>query len=318
MKKYLQLVRLHNVFSLIIFQIIIYTGVVVAILNKYGLDFTYFNIQMLLLLFASGFIAAAGYVVNDYFDTKIDTINKPDKVIVGKTVSRQQAAWLFQSLFGIGILLGIILAFILKDITTGLMFVIIPGLLWFYSASYKRQFLIGNIIIGLCAAVSIFLVGYIQSLLLVKQYGELIYFTSIIPEIYQWVGGFSLFAFLMTILRELIKDMEDVEGDREMECRTVPIVWGIAKSKIVAYVIGVITLLLLAYFTFFKINFATDNITERYFLFGILMPFFVFFYLLFKAKNKEDFSQISTFIKYMMLIGVVYSLFVRYLTIINI
>jgi 4-hydroxybenzoate polyprenyltransferase len=317
MKKFIQLIRVQNILSLLIFQALIYYGVVVAILSKYGLSFSYINIELVLLLIASGCIAAAGYVVNDYFDTKIDTINKPDKVIVGKTVSRQQAAWLFQSLFAVGILAGIVLAILLKDFSTGFIFVVIPGLLWFYSASYKRQFLIGNIIIGICAAVAIFLVAYIQSLLLVNKYGELIHYTSIIPEVFQWVGGFSMFAFLLTILRELVKDMEDVEGDREMECRTVPIVWGIGKTKILVYGLGIITLALLAYFAFFKIQFATDNVTERYFLFGILMPFFVFFYLLFKAKEKADFRQISTFVKFMMFLGVLYSLFVSYLMSIN-
>jgi len=317
MKKFIQLIRLQNIISLLIFQALMYYGVVVAILTKYGLSFSYISLEIILLFIASAFIAAAGYVVNDYFDTKIDTINKPDKVIIGKTLSRQQAAWIFQSLFGIGILAGIVLAFLLKDVSVGFIFIVIPGLLWFYSASYKRQFLLGNFIIGLCAAVSLFLVAYIQSLLLVKQYGELIHYTQIIPEILQWVGGFSLFAFLLTVLREIVKDMEDVEGDREMECRTVPIVWGIAKTKIVAYVLGAVTIALLAYFSFFKIQFANDNVTERYFLFGVLMPFFVFFYLLFKAKGKSDYHQISTFVKFMMFLGVLYSLFLPYLMTIN-
>ena len=107
MKKFIQLIRLQNIISLLIFQALMYYGVVVAILTKYGLSFSYISLEIILLFIASAFIAAAGYVVNDYFDTKIDTINKPDKVIIGKTLSRQQAAWIFQSLFGIGILAGI-------------------------------------------------------------------------------------------------------------------------------------------------------------------------------------------------------------------
>ncbi|MBP6230447.1 MAG: geranylgeranylglycerol-phosphate geranylgeranyltransferase [Paludibacteraceae bacterium] len=317
MKKYIQLLRVQNLLSLVLFQVLIYVGVVMAILSAYNLTISYLSIEIILLLVASVSIAAAGYVVNDYFDTKIDAINKPERVIVGKYVSRKQAAWLFQSLFVIGIGSGITLAILLKDMTAGFIFVVIPGLLWFYSASYKRQFLIGNIIVGLCAATAIFLVGYIQSLLLVKEYGALIHYTSIIPEIFQWVGGFSLFAFLLTVLREMVKDIEDVEGDKEMECRTVPIVWGVAKTKILVYAISVLSLGLLAYFAFFKIQFITDNVTERYFIFGIIMPFLAFFYLLFKAKTKQDYSQISTFLKFMMLIGVLYSVFVYYLFSIN-
>lgn len=315
---YIKLVRYKNLIAIIFFQVLMYYGIVLPILDKYQMgQACYGSLEFILLVCSSIFIAAGGYAINEYFDTKIDMINRPEKVIVGKTISRKSAATYFQILIGIGTLCGLILAYLVRDIKAGFIFIIIPGLLWFYSGAYKRQFLIGNIIIGFCAAMSIFLVGYIECSVLSKMFGPIIFETPIVSEIYSWVGGFSLFAFLLTMIREIVKDVEDIEGDREMECRTMPIVWGIKKTKIFLYVLTIATVALIGFFAFTKIHFAVDNITKKYFIFGILLPFIAFLYLIFKAKGKNDFHQASSFCKYMMIIGSLYSVFVYFLFTIN-
>ena len=109
---------------------------------------------LLLLILATVFIAAGGYVINDYFDVKIDRINRPDELIVTRSVSKPAAMRLSLCLSGFGIVCGLITAVLLRSFTLGILFVAIPGLLWFYSSSYKRLFMIGNIIIALLAGLT--------------------------------------------------------------------------------------------------------------------------------------------------------------------
>lgn len=317
MKDYIKLIRWPNLLFLGALNALVYYMVVCPILNIYSIKLDNELWIFILLIISNIFIAAGGYVANDYFDTKIDEINRPTKVIVGKTKTRKQVAVYFQILFGIGIIAGIILSILLKDYTLAFVYITIPGLLWFYSSSYKRQFLIGNIVVGICTFLVIFIIGYAANTALFNQYDELIYQTNIITEIYKWTASIGLFAFLLTLIREIVKDMEDIEGDREMECRTMPIVWGINKSKIVVAVLSTITLLIVAYFTFYKIPFENDPVSIKYFIFGIVLPFVVMFYLLGKAQSRRDFAQISLLLKYIMAVGSLYCVFIYYLILLN-
>lgn len=317
MKDYIKLIRWPNLLFLVLINTLVYYMLVCPILNLYSVKLDNELWIFILLVTSNVFIAAGGYASNDYFDVKIDEINKPTKLIVGKTKTRKQVAIYFQILFGIGILAGIILSILLKDYTLAFIYIIIPGLLWFYSSSYKRQFLIGNIVVGICAFLVVFIIGYVANTAVFNQYDELIYQTNIIPEIYKWTASIGLFAFLITLIREIVKDMEDIEGDREMECRTMPIVWGINKSKIVVTVLSTITLLIIAYFAFYKIPFKNDPVTVKYFIFGIVLPFIIVFYLLGKAQNRSHFAQISLLLKYIMAVGSLYCVFIYYLILLN-
>ena len=131
------------------------------------LDHAAFGEQMpwyilLLLILATVLIAAGGYVINDYFDVKIDRINRPDAVIVTRTVSKPAAMQLSIWLSGIGIVCGIAIAILLRSWTLGMLFILVPGLLWFYSSSYKRLFMVGNLIIALLAALTPMLVAMVN------------------------------------------------------------------------------------------------------------------------------------------------------------
>ena len=287
------------------------------ILAKYAIDLPYEYPIFGLLLGATIFIAAGGYIVNDYFDTKIDQINKPTKVIVGNKISRNVAGIAFQTCFGIGIICGIILALLLSKLNIAILFAVISGMLWFYSSSYKRIFLLGNLVISLCSFLSVFSVGYLAAISLENKYGALIYNTSILSEIYGWLAAFGLFAFLFTLIREVVKDIEDIEGDREMECHSLPIVLGVNTTKIVLTVVTLISTLVVGYFCFYLNPLATDNISTKYYIFGILIPCIILIFWIGKAEKRRDWRQISTFVKFIMLIGCSYALVVYYLYYIN-
>jgi 4-hydroxybenzoate polyprenyltransferase len=306
MKQYLQILRLPNLLFIAFVQFAMSEAVIMPLLLTYGFDAGIGSQRLLLLIWSTILIAAGGYVLNDYFDVKIDTINRPEKMIVEKTISRSSAMRYYQVLTTLGILSGIILAFRVKSFALGFIFLVVPGMLWFYSATYKRQFLTGNIIVAFASALSVLLPAILELAVLEGQYGKLIFETPLPKQIYAWVGGFSVFAFFCTMLREIIKDAEDIVGDREMECRTLPIVWGIRKTKIALY--GFILLIVagLLCTDFFLISFS-GSFTIRYIIFGLIIPFVCLAYLIFKAENSQDFHQASTLSKVIMLLGVSYS-----------
>ena len=216
--------------------------------------------DFVLLVLATLFLTAGGYVINDYFDVKTDLINK-GKVIVGTMIPRQ-LAMMWHNIFNIaGVSIGFYISWKAGYIWLGTMFLVVSGLLYFYSASYKRQFLIGNVVVAT-------LVAMVPMLVVIYEWPALYRYYTInataLPEfnfIFYWVGGFAVFAFLTTLAREIIKDIEDFEGDLAFGRNTVPVVIGILPAKIVSISLVIITIVLL-YLTWYL--FINDIITLVY------------------------------------------------------
>lgn len=309
---YLKLIRFPNLLFIVLVQFLMRQAVIVPILQIYGFDPTSAGINLYLLIAATVFIAAGGYVLNDYFDTKIDMINRPDKIIVGQKIDKISAMRFYQILTALGVVCGLVLAFLLKSFTLAFIFIVVPGLLWFYSSNYKRQFLVGNLVVSFNTALSVLAVAIAEMASLQNLYGNLIFQTPIPKSIYCWVGGFSLFAFMLTWIREIIKDMEDERGDREMECRTMPIKWGMKKTKFFLYILILLTIAVLFVVSYLYIPFE-GTLTLRYIIFGLVLPLIVLMYLVFKANSPADFHQASTLSKFIMLIGVLYCFIFYYL-----
>jgi len=312
MYSYLKLVRFQNLIFIAFIQFVMRQVVLVPILQTFGFDATMDTGMLFLLITATVLIAAGGYVLNDYFDVKIDAINRPDKQLVGVVLSRHTAMALHQVLTALGVVCGLLLSYFARSFTLAFIFIVIPGLLWFYSASYKRQFLIGNLVIAFISAITILVVGIAQLSFLQKEFGTLIFETPIPSHFYGWIGGFALFSFLFTLMREILKDMEDEKGDREMECRTLPIKWGINKTKSFLYGLIAITCILLFLSNNYFIHF-NGNLTTRYIVFGLAIPLAVLYYLIFMARSKSDFHQASKLSKVIMFVGVMYSFVFYYL-----
>lgn len=286
--------------------------IIVPLLQINEIDNSGFLLYYTLLVATTILIAAGGYVLNDYFDVKIDAINQPDRLIIGRFISREKAMLLYQVLTACGIVAGLTLAWLLSSFTLALIFIAVPGLLWFYSASYKRQLIIGNLIVAFLAGLSVFIVGMTEIIILQKKFGSLIFETEIPEQIYGWTGGFAFFAFLLTWIREIIKDIEDINGDRELECRTMPIVWGIKKTKMAIWVLSIITLALLFVTYIYFIPFER-SLTSKYLVYGIVLPLLLLSYLIFKAKHSYDYHQASTLSKIIMLMGLLYTFIVYYM-----
>jgi len=265
--------------------------------------------MLTLLILAVTLIAAGGYVINDYFDVKIDRINRPDEVIVTTRISKPAAMRLSMVLSGIGVACGIGLAALLRSTTMGIVFVIVPGLLWFYSSSYKRLFMIGNLTIALLAGLTPMMVAITNVTLLNLRYEIIMPYTTLSHDIYTWIGGFALFAFLLTWIREIIKDMQDQMGDRELECHSMPVVWGETWTKVFVTALIVLTIAIIGHLWWHVLPFdrSWTSLSTRYIALGIVTPMLCTIWLLWSAKIPSEYKTCQQVVKFTMLIGMLYS-----------
>jgi 4-hydroxybenzoate polyprenyltransferase len=184
----------------------------------------------------------------------------------------------------------------------------VSGLLYFYSASYKRQFLIGNIIVAILTAMVPLLVVFYEWPALYKYYTINAIRLPQINFIIYWVGGFALFAFLTNLIREIIKDIEDFEGDSAYGRNTVPVVIGVLSSKIVSISLIILTIIMLYLVWHFFVN---DTITFIYLSAMIVLPLLFVIYKLVISSEKKQLHSASRIMKIVMLTGVLYSFVVK-------
>ncbi len=310
MINFLRLIRYKNLLIIFLTQYLMRFCIIKPILEVYGLKLQFSELNFFFLVMATVLITAAGYVINDYFDTKTDLVNRPETVIVGRLLNRRWAILLHIIFNTIGIGLGAYISFYIGIPLLTLIFVLITGILWFYSTTYKRQFLIGNVIVALLTALVPLMVLLFEIPLLYKEYGLLIReMRTDFSVIVFWVGAFALFAFLLTLIREIIKDVEDFEGDSAYGRQTMPIVLGVLNSKIV-----IITFILTTAFSLMFLNFTflRDKFTFIYFILLLVIPLVYLIYMIIKADDKKDYHKASNLSKFIMLAGILYALLANY------
>ncbi len=269
--------------------------------------------QLMLLIVATICIAAGGYVINDYFDIKIDRINKPDKLLVTNGISKEQAMHAHQFLTIAGVVFGLVESWLCRSWSLALVFILVPGLLWFYSSSYKRQFVIGNILVAFVAALPPITVVMANVGILRHRFGDIISYSSVEQDLYLWLGGFALFAFLTTLMREMMKDLQDQQGDRELECHTLPVRLGDWATKWIITAIGLLTMALLVWIGFFCLPYphGWNTLSSRYVVFGILTPLACALWLMWAAKIPSDYRVAQGVMKFVMLMGMLYGLVIE-------
>ena len=308
-KPYLKLLRIGNLAFLAILLYVMEKWVATPLLlqMQFGELMPWWVLTLLIVSVVG--IAAGGYVINDYFDVKIDRINRPDDLIVTRIISRDAAMRWFQVLTAIGIAAGLVVAWWARSWNLLFIYIVIPGLLWFYSASYKRMLLVGNLIVAFISALVPLLVAIINADHLKHLYNENLAYTPIVGQLYVWLGGFALFSFLLTWTREVVKDIEDIEGDREMECRTMPIVWGEKVSKLVVTLLVVATMVLIAYLAWGVLPFPMGwgTLAGRFVIFGLMVPMLCVLVLLWAARSKRELHTVQQVLKFVMFLGTMFS-----------
>ncbi|MCH7414761.1 geranylgeranylglycerol-phosphate geranylgeranyltransferase [Belliella sp. R4-6] len=235
------------------------------------------DIDLYLLILATVILTAAGYMINDYYDVKIDYINKPDEVIIGKGLRRRVAIF-FHSILNFT---GIAIAWVVSP-RIGVIFFIAAFLLWLYSNLLKRLPFVGNFVVALLTGTAIWVIGYYY------QKSELLVLT------------YAIFAFFINLIREIIKDIEDRQGDRKHGCQTLPIVIGFRNTKRVIFFIAIAFVCAILIVTF-KIN----NASLFYYFGGLSFLFFLFMYKIYEADRKAHFTQLSILSKLLMLTGII-------------
>ena len=309
---FFRLVRWPNLVFIITTQLLFYYCVYIPLLALPP----HLNIQnfYFLLIFASVFIAAAGYIINDYFDIQIDAINKPHKMVVNKIIKRRWAIVWHLLLSTFGIVFSFFISYKIKVWPIFIVNILCVVALWFYSTHFKKQLLIGNLLVAALTAwvvlvVYLFAGADILSLKTFEINNEHVN----VRKLFKFTLLYAGFAFVTTLIREVIKDLEDMEGDRKYECKTMPIVWGVPASKVfvaVWIVVSIATLLgILLY--------AWQSgwwFVALYIMFLIVIPFTFMLRKLFKANTVSDYHFLSNLIKIIMLTGILSMLILKYST----
>jgi len=315
MKDFLRLIRFQNLLIVALTMLAMRYAIIGPILSKtevflresHGYP-SYMMLQLswhdfLLLVLATVFITAGGYVINDYFDIKTDMVNK-GRVIVGRAIPRRRAL-MFHNIFNIlGVASGFYVSYRIGYPLAGLMFLLVTGLFYFYSASYKRQFLTGNILVALLTAALPLLVLFYEWAALYNFYSVRAVEMPALWVLLWWICGFSLFAFITTLTREIIKDIEDFKGDSAFGRNTLPVVLGVKTSVVISASLTLLTVILL-YLVWFL--FIRDLITLAYISVILVIPLLSVLYFLYRGRDKGDYYKASTVMKFVMLGGLIYS-----------
>ena len=280
LKEIIQLIRLPNL--LIIFLTQYFTAIFLTGMND-SYEIYLFDPNLFLLSSSTILIAAAGYIINDYYDIKIDYINRPQKVVVGKLIKRRIALTTHVVFSFFGILIGLFI-----NIYIGSINLLAAFLLWFYSNHLKRIPFVGNFAIALLTALGLMVV------------------TILYPQNYLLVFIYAVFAFFINLIREIIKDIEDLKGDQAFGCKTLPVIWGIRKTKRLILAILLIFILLIVWLTI-----KLDNYFLKIYFVFLAIPAIVFVQRLIRADSKRDFHLLSEFSKLIMLSGIISMIFFK-------
>lgn len=308
---FLRLIRFKNLLIIVLMQYLLRYGLLLPMLGYYGIEPAMSDARFLLLVITTLFLAASGYVINDYFDLKIDRINRPDKVVVGHVLPRRVVMLLHVLFTFAGVITGLFLAYISRKETYALMFILIPVLLWYYSTTLKKQVLIGNLAISLLTALVPYFVVSLEFASLARVHGEAILDTEACSMAWFWTTGFAFFAFISNLGREIIKDMEDVRGDKEAGCRTLPIEMGIDYTRSVVILLSILSVAALWVVFFIVPQIWASRIALVYFIFLLTIPYVLLIWRVFLAKEPHQFHMASQISKLIMLFGILFTLVAR-------
>ena len=258
--------------------------------------------QFVILVVATLLVTTGGYVINDLFDLEADRINKPGKNLVGSkfsVASVQTMYWIFTL---IGVLAGAWLSWSLDRLGAGLIFFFAAGMLWFYSERYQCMPLVGNLVVAFLSALSFYIVWIFQFLALKMDPYIFAYAQGSFPLLNRFLLIYAGFAFFVSLLREIVKDVEDLEGDERFGCGTMAVVWGVKASRIAALIVSGICLAGTVLVLIFLLE------AQFYYLFGYFIAIGILFIytlaLILSARKRSDFKRLSVLLKLLMVVGI--------------
>lgn len=313
---FLRLIRWPNLVFIVVTQCLFYYLIAIPVFAKNNSVAVLTPQLFWWLVLSSVFIAAAGYIINDYFDLNIDRVNKPDKLVVEKIIKRRWAiVWhLVLSLIGFAISTWVCLKILdWHTILTAAINLLCVFALWLYSTTYKRRLLIGNILISLLTAWTILILYLInmRSWFMVKVMYQTKYNYEVAStKLFKYAIVYAGFAFIISLIREVIKDMEDMEGDEKYGCKTMPIAWGIPATKVFTAVWLIVLAGALVIIQVYAL-YLHWWWSVLYSVLTIILPLLWILRKLYKAKVAADYHMLSTAVKLVMLAGILSMLFFK-------
>lgn len=312
-RAFLRLVRWQNLMFIALTQVLFYYCFMYS--HEHNLPVLQENFLkpslFVLLVVSSVLIAAAGYIINDYFDLNIDKINKPSKIVIEKIIRRRWAIVWHLILTIIGVMVSFYIGYKINNVLLGLLNFCSAILLWFYSTKFKKELMIGNIIISLLTAWVVIVLYFCELRFYYIFNVESENYKKYITLLFKVAVLYGGFAFIISIIREVIKDLEDMKGDEKYGCRTMPIVWGIPASKIFigTWLVVLIAALCIVQFYALQLNWLFSVLYCVIFIIGPLIYILI---KLGKAMNQEDYHKLSIQVKLVMLTGILSMIFFKF------
>ena len=287
--KYLKLIRFQNLVAMALIQYLIrYSLLSTAYVENVVLG----NIDFGLLVFSMLLIAAGGYVINDYFDIQVDTVN--NRVLVGRNIKRRVALILHVLFTFIGVTLGFYIAYSVGYTILGAILPITAYTLWMYSLKLKRKLFIGNFIIAKLSSVFTIFLALFEIVPNIYHPGT--------PRLVAILCVYALFSFLCSLMHEIIKDLKSSIGDKTFNIKTLATEWGVTKTKEFLKWLSISLAFMVILVSFYEFS---ENLSAlMYAATAIVSPLFLVNYWIYKAQNQDDYSKISKLNKFIIFTGI--------------
>lgn len=293
--KFLKLIRYQNLLLVALMQLIFRYG----FLKQQNVYLALADWQYILLVLSTVCIAAGGYVINNIFDYKTDMENKPETVVIGKSISESLGYNLYAGFTIVGVGIGFYLSNVIQKPSFATLFVVIALTLYLYATSLKQTLLLGNIIVALLLSFSLIIIGIFDLYPATYEGNQ-----PIMRLLFSILLDYAIFAFMINLIREIIKDLEDVNGDYNQGMNTLPIALGTKRTSRLVFGLSFIPLLSLVYYINFYVFNSGLFLSTLYAITFILSPLIYFTIKLWSAKNKSDFHHLSQVLKWVLFFGI--------------
>jgi 4-hydroxybenzoate polyprenyltransferase len=295
MLHFLKLIRYQNLLMLAFMQLIFRYG----FLKWQNIPLSLADWQYCLLVISTVLIAAGGYVINDIFDQETDSENKPSKTIIGKAISESMGYNIYVALTVVGVGIGFYLSNVIMKPSFATIFILIASLLYIYATSLKQMLLVGNIIVAFLLSFSVIIIGIFDLYPATYEGNQ-----KEMGVLFSILIDYAVFAFIVNFIREITKDLEDINGDYNQGMHTLPIILGVQRTAKVVFGLSFIPLVILLYYT--NAYFAANNlyVATIYSLLTLVGPLLYFTIKSWTAKTKKDFHHLSLVLKMVLLFGI--------------
>lgn len=266
-------------------------------LKQSYVDLALTDFNYILLVIATVCIAAGGYVINNIMDQDTDEIAKPQNRVVGVSISETMAYNWYIGLTIVGVGIGFYLSNVIYKPTFASMFILVATLLYMYATSFKQILVLGNVVVALMLSTSIIIIGLFDILPAIDMDNRFR-----MKEAFDILMHYAIFAFIINLIREIVKDLEDMDGDYQSGINTLPIAIGVQKTKIIIGVLTVISIGILAYYV--NSNLFELDYVVYYAMILIVGPLIYFGVKLINATSKKEFHHLSLVLKIILFFGI--------------